>query len=149
MTVTDEQGPSASHRLNGSCHCGNIRLVVHWPVAGQPIPVRACGCSHGQKHRAVWTSHPEGSFRLSVTDPMRVNCYRFGTRTADFHVCTTCGVVPIATCEIGGARYAVVNANTFDDVSRSEVQQTATDFEGESTEARLARRRRNWMPEAR
>jgi hypothetical protein len=57
-------------------------------------------------------------------------------------------VVPIVTCTIDGARYGVVNGNTFDNVDRTELSEAATDFEGETTQARLARRRRNRMPEA-
>jgi len=49
---------------------------------------------------------------------------------------------------IEGIRYAVFNVNTFDDVDRSELVETATNFEGETKENRLARRRRNWTPEA-
>jgi hypothetical protein len=45
-------------------------------------------------------------------------------------------------------RYAVVNVNTFDDVDRSQLVETAMDFEGETSGNRLARRRRNWTPEA-
>jgi hypothetical protein len=60
----------------------------------------------------------------------------------------TCGVMPIVTCEIDGARYAVVNVNAFVDVDRSQLVETATDFEGEATADRLARRKRNWTPEA-
>jgi hypothetical protein len=41
-----------------------------------------------------------------------------------------------------------VNVNTFDNVDRSQLIETSTDFEGETTENRLARRRRNWTPEA-
>jgi hypothetical protein len=40
-------------------------------------------------------------------------------------------------------KYAVVNATTFANVDRSELVKMDTDFEGETTESRLARRRRN------
>jgi hypothetical protein len=56
--------------------------------------------------------------------------------------------MPIATCTIDGMPYAVINVNTFDDVDRRELVETATDFEGETTDNRLARRRRNWTPGA-
>ena len=135
-------------RIHGSCHCGNLRVLFDWPRAEPRIPVRACGCALCTKHRAVWTSHPKGRFALHVADESRVTPYRFGTKTADFHVCTTCGVVPIVTCVIDEERYAVVNVNCFDNVDRSELDETPTDFEGESTENRLARRKRNWTPEA-
>jgi hypothetical protein len=47
-----------------------------------------------------------------------------------------------------GIRYAVLNVNTFDDVDRSELVETTTNFESETIESRLARRQRNWTPEA-
>jgi hypothetical protein len=134
-------------RIHGSCHCGNIRFTFDWPDSGVRIPVRACGCGHCRKHKAVWTSHPDGRFDLRIADNSRVTQYRFGTKTADFHVCSICGVVPIVSCVIDGARYAVVNANTFDDVEKSQLVEAASDFEGETAENRLARRRRNWTPE--
>jgi hypothetical protein len=49
---------------------------------------------------------------------------------------------------IEGIRYAVFNVNTFEDIDRSQLVETATNFEGETAENRLARRRRNWTPEA-
>jgi hypothetical protein len=138
-----------SHRrIEARCHCGNICVMLDWPDAGPAIAVRACGCGFCRKHGAAWTSHPEGRFRVQIDDPARVTAYRFGTETADFHVCASCGVVPIVTCVIDDARYAVINANTFEGVERSQLVAAATNFEGETTESRLARRSRNWMREA-
>jgi hypothetical protein len=139
--------PVSYRRIHGSCHCGNIRFTFDLPDPGPTIPVRACGCGHCAKHRAAWTSHPGGRFHLRIADDARVTRYRFGTKTADFHVCSDCGVVPIVTCMIEGARYAVVNVNTFDDVDRSQLVEAVSNFEGETTESRLVRRRRNWTPE--
>jgi hypothetical protein len=141
------QDRTAYRQINGSCHCGNIHFTLDWPASGPTIPVRACGCDHCKKHRGVWTSHPDGRFRLSIADQYQAGEYQFGTKTADFHVCKTCGIVPIVTCVIDGGRYAVVNVNTFDNVDRTELSEAPTDFKGESTADRLARRRRNWTPE--
>jgi hypothetical protein len=99
------------------------------------------------RHGARWTSHPDGAFRLSIADPALITHYRFGSNSADFHVCTRCGAIPIVTSLIEGRRYAVLNANTFE-VERSHFVESATNFEGETLAERLARRRRNWMPEA-
>jgi hypothetical protein len=140
--------PVSYRRIHGSCHCGNIRVLFDWPDSGPTIPVRACGCGHCTKHGAVWTSHPHGRFYLQIADDSQVTRYRFGTETADFHVCSTCGVVPIVTCVIDGARYAVLNANTFDNVDKSQLAEAPANFEGETTKNRLARRQRNWTPEA-
>jgi hypothetical protein len=141
------ENPASSRLIHARCHCGNVRVRIEWPELGA-IPSRACGCGLCTRHRAAWTSHPQGRFHLEVADDARVTRYRFGTKTADFHVCTTCGVIPIVTCTIAGRRYAVFNVNTFADVDRSQLIEAATNFEGETTDDRLARRRRNWMPEA-
>jgi hypothetical protein len=139
--------PSSFRPIHGSCHCGNIQFTLDWPGPGHTIPVRACSCGHCRKHRGVWTSHPAGRFRMAIADAAQSGRYQFGTKTADFHVCRTCGIVPIVTCVIEGARYAVVNVNTFDNVDSSELAETPSNFEGEGPESRLARRRRNWTPE--
>ena len=47
---------------------------------------------------------------------------------------------------IDSQTFAVVNVNTFDDLAGLELTRSATDFEGETTTDRLARRRRNWIP---
>lgn len=133
-------------RINGSCHCGNIRFTFDWPDDSATIPARACGCSFCCKHRAVWTSHPQGPVMFLPGDPSRVHRYRFGTGTADFLICSDCGVAPVVTCDIGGASYAVVNVNCFDDAGPIGLDEAATDFEAESAEERLARRQRNWSP---
>src|SRR5262245_2921466 len=140
--------PVTYRRIRGSCHCGNLRVIFDRPKSEPAIPARACSCGLCRKHRAAWTSHPDGRFHLEITDESRVTQYRLGTKTANFHVCLTCGAIPIVTCMIEGIRYAVFNVNTFDDVDRSELVETATNFDAETTENRLARRRRNWTPEA-
>lgn len=123
---------TAFRRIEGSCHCGNIRFTLNWPDPSQRIPARACGCGHCTKHGAAWTSNPNARFSLLIADPTHVAIYRFGTKTADFHVCTTCGVTPIVTWTIEGVRRAVFNIRTFDGFDRSELVETATDFEAES-----------------
>ncbi|MDH3738984.1 MAG: hypothetical protein OER92_07305 [Alphaproteobacteria bacterium] len=140
-----EEASSIRH-IHGSCHCGNIRFVFRRPETGDGIAVRACGCTFCLKHRGVWTSHPQGRVELAYDDSERVQRYRFGTATADFYICRECGVAPIVTSDIDGSSYAVVNVNCFDDVDRAELVETATDFDGEATDDRLARRQRNWSP---
>jgi hypothetical protein len=140
---------ATSHRrIESSCHCGNIRVALDWPASAPTIAARACGCAFCAKHGAAWTSHPHGRFHLSIADEGRTTRYRFGSKTADFHVCLTCGVVPIVTCTIEDARYAVFNVNAFADADPAQVVTAAANFEGEATGDRLARRKRNWTPEA-
>lgn len=133
-------------KIDGRCHCGNIRFVLSWPVAEGSIPVRACSCSFCTKHGGVYTSHPDAEVDVRIEDVQQVQRYRFGTATADFHICRTCGVVPIVTSRIDGTLYAVVNVNSFEGVDPSELNSSVTDFDGETTDDRLARRQRNWIP---
>jgi hypothetical protein len=69
------------------------------------------------QHGGVWTSCPTGSLTVSVKgSPARIKIRAFGTKTAEFHVCTACGVVPVVTSRIGGRLYAVVSVNAFEKV---------------------------------
>jgi hypothetical protein len=135
--------------IEGACHCGNLRIALDWPASAPRIPARACGCTFCRKHGATWTSHPEAVLVVHVTDPARVERYTFGTRTAEFHVCRTCGVPVLATCRIDDHDYAVVNINTFEGVDAALFDRGTSDFDGEALDDRLARRRSRWIPDVR
>ncbi len=132
-------------RITGRCHCGNISFTLDWRPEPAQIPARACTCSFCTRHGGVWTSCPTGSLKVSVRSPERVSNYAFGTKTAEFHVCATCGVVPVVTSRIGGLMYAVVNVNTFEGVDPSLLKRASASFDGEDEAQRLARRARNWI----
>jgi hypothetical protein len=129
----------------GACHCGNIRYDLDWQPDPTEIPARACTCSFCLKHGGIWTSKPEAVLRVRVKDEGLVSKYRFGTATADFHVCSRCGAVPMVTCRMEDRLYAVVNVNTFDNVDESLLRRAVARFDGEDERSRLARRKRNWI----
>lgn len=131
--------------INGSCHCGNISFELTWVPDPSEIPARACACSFCAKHGGVWTSNPNGSLRVNVGEPALVSKYSFGTRTALFHICSRCGVVPVVTSLIDAHLYAVVSVNAFNNVDQSLLRRAPASFEGETVESRLARRKRNWV----
>ena len=135
--------------IPGACHCGNLCFTLEWRPAPTEIPARACGCSFCQKHGGVWTSCPQGVLEVRVRDPQQVQRYAFGTRTADFHVCRSCGVVPVVTSEIAGHLYAVVSVNAMEGLDAALVRRAPASFEAESEAARLARRARNWIADVR
>jgi hypothetical protein len=131
--------------ITGSCHCANISFALAWEPEPSEIPARACTCSFCIKHGGVWTSCPTGSLKVTVNDPSLVSKYAFGTKTAQFHICSKCGVVPVVTSRIDGRLYAVVSVNAFEGVEPSLLRRASATFEGEGEGDRLARRKRNWI----
>ena len=131
--------------IRGKCHCGNISFSLTWEPDPVLIPARACTCSFCVKHGGVWTSNPSGALRVSIGDRAMTTRYAFGTRTADFHVCSVCGVVPVVTSEIDGRIYAVVSVIAFEGIDAAMLQRTPASFDGEGEDSRLARRKRNWI----
>ncbi len=132
-------------QIEGKCHCGNIRYTLHWPGDGSDLKARACGCSFCIKHGGVWTSHRDARLEAEVADAGLLSNYRFGTATADFHVCARCGVVPFVVSSIEGRDYAVVNVNTFEGIDVAALPKVPASFDGEGTGERLDRRQRNWI----
>ena len=133
--------------ISGKCHCGNISFQLDWKPEPKEIPARACTCTFCQKHGGVWTSCPTGSLKVNVKDPSRVSKYAFGTKTADFHICSGCGVVPVVTSRQDGRLYAVVSVNAFENVEPSMLKTAPASFDAEDEAKRLARRKRGWIPD--
>ena len=131
--------------IHGGCHCGNIHFELEWPTDTLRIAARECGCTFCQMRGGIWTSNPAARLDSVVEDDEHVSLYRFGTETAEFHVCAKCGVVPFVTSEIDGHLYAVVNIATFDDNESRSFDVSGTDFDGEDEASRLARRQQNWI----
>jgi hypothetical protein len=131
--------------IRGKCHCGNIAFSLTWEPEPAEIPARACDCSFCSKHGGVWTSNPSGALEVVVEEPSLISKYTFGTRAAEFHICARCGIVPIVTSRIEERLYAVVSVNTFEGVEPSLLRRVPASFDGEGEDARLARRKRNWI----
>jgi hypothetical protein len=131
--------------IKGSCHCGNIAFTLTWEPDPVEIVGRTCDCTFCVKHGGVWTSNPKGALRVAVRDPAHVSKYAFATGTAEFHICSRCGIVPVVTSTIDGHVYAVVSVNAFNNVDRAMVKRAPVTFEGESIDTRLQRRTRGWI----
>ena len=91
------------------------------------------------------------SAKLTVTfaSSSRVSPYAFGTRTATFHVCAQCGIVPLVTSEIENQVYAVVNVNVLENVDPSWLRRAAANFEGEESNRASRGGQRNWIADVR
>ena len=135
--------------ISGSCHCGNITFELGWPANSAEIPARACTCTFCVKHGGVWTSNPAGTLTVRFKDEEQVSGYAFGTKTATFHVCRQCGVVPVVTSNIEGRTHAVVSVNALNGVDPATLKRAPISFDGEGVGDRLARRERNWIADVR
>ena len=135
---------SRRFRYAGGCHCGNIEVTLASDRSPAELGTRTDTCSFCAKHGSLYTSDPAGEVELAIRDPSHVQRYRFGTKTAEFLICTTCGTFVAATMD---ERFAVVNINVL--AARAEFLATpvhVADLDAESLEARLARRRARWTP---
>ena len=92
---------------------------------------------------------PVSTLIVNIGDPALVSKYAFGTRSATFHVCGRCGIVPLVTSEIDDRLYAVVNVNVLEDVDPERLRRAPMSFEGDDMASRLARRKRNWIADVR
>jgi len=135
--------------IHGKCHCGNIAFSLLLEPEPTEVPARACSCSFCVKHGGVWTSNPRGQLEVRIGDRSTVSSYSFGTRTAEFHVCARCGVVPVVTSRIDDRLYAVVSVNAFEGVPPALLRRAPASFDGEATDSRLERRKRTWIADVR
>jgi hypothetical protein len=135
-----------THTLTGACHCGALQLTFETPTLPEKLPLRACDCSFCRKHGVRTTSDPAGTVMFRIGDPGLLQRYRFGTQTADTLICRNCGIYLAAVTEIDGALYAVVNVNALDDRTAFARMPSVMNYEGETAEQRMARRRVKWTP---
>jgi hypothetical protein len=126
----------------GGCHCGAVRIEFR---SAKSLAPRACGCSFCRRIGGRWVSDVEGQAMIDWDHDREPTIYRFGTGTADFVICSRCGVVVAAVDESEDGRICVLNLNAFDD-PHADIAAIAMDFEDESIEQRSARRRRVWTP---
>lgn len=131
-------------KLSGGCHCGNMTYILDWPSDEGPRAARFCTCSFCIKHNTNYISDPEAVLDLTISEPEKLNRYSFATGTAQFLICLECGVVPVVLGHQEGSLQGVVNSNTLENFTLPEAS-IPVSFDGESLEARLARRKKSWI----
>jgi hypothetical protein len=138
-----------SAKLEGTCHCGNIAIVLETEQDPRELPLRACDCSFCRRHGARTTSDPAWRARVGIQDPSMLSRYVFGLRTAEMVVCARCGVYCAAMMREGDRAWAVLNVNLFRDAAAAfDRPPHSMSYEGETAEERIARRKRLWTPVA-
>lgn len=135
-------------RFEGGCHCGNLHYVFEATAGLDVLGLRACQCRFCRAHNARTTSDPSGTIRIAVRDPQRLARYRFGLNTADFLICSNCGVFIGAVMEEDGAQWMTINANSFVPPPPADASVAPMDFGSEDTSGRTGRRKQRWTPVA-
>ncbi len=133
------------YRTSGRCRCGNIRFEFESGAPRSELPVRVCRCAFCVPHGARYTSDPAGAVHVEIDDGALVQRYAFGHRTAEFILCRRCGCVPLATSVIDEKTYAIININVTDDPDAFSRPPAAFDYDGETVDRRLTRRKENWI----
>ena len=93
--------PRSEAPLTGRCHCGNLELSLETSARPEELSLRADTCSFCRRHGARTTSDPSGRVVITVHHPDELLRYRFGLETADFLVCTRCGIYVAAAMNEG------------------------------------------------
>ena len=135
------------HQFEGSCHCGNIRVVYRTAVAPEDAKPRACQCSFCRKHNTRAVSDPQGRLEIAVSDGSRLLRYRFGLGLSDYLICRGCGVYVAAfMADPDEARgLATLMAGVLDAEARFPPAAPIV-YDGEDAAARRQRRRQRWTP---
>jgi len=131
---------------NGVCHCGNLKVMLQLTYPPGEVRLRACGCSFCRRHNTRSASDPGGAVDIWADDWSLVQLYRFGTRTAEFIICSRCGVYIGAMGDTASGKRAVINITCLDDRALFTREPAPTDHDGETAEQRPARRAANWTP---
>jgi hypothetical protein len=132
-------------RYQGGCHCGDLLIEFETSLNPAEIELRACQCTFCRKHASLAATDPAGHLAIWAAPGENLARYTFGLRTAEYLICKTCGVyVAAVTGESEPRGIAIVNC--LDDRRRFTSAPIAVDYDAESRDQRMERRRQRWTP---
>ena len=130
----------------GSCHCGAVRVALNLTKPAAETQLRACQCTFCTRRGTRTIADPQGRARLSAASPEALIRYQFGSKTANYLICRTCGTYLAAVLETEGRRLAVINVAGLAIDEFRDREPSPVNYDGESAADRVERRRANWMP---
>ena len=101
-------------KLTGSCHCGQLRLEFSTDLGAARFTPRECDCSFCRKHGAAYISDPAGRLSIAFSQGA-LHRYRQGSNTAEFLLCSQCGVLVAVTFEHNSRIFGAVNVGCLDE----------------------------------
>lgn len=136
---------ATTHHFTGTCHCGAIRGTLAATKPAVELQVRACQCSFCTRHGAMTVSDPAGRAVFEF-DRAALSKYQFGSRTGTSLVCARCGMYAGVTLEDGGKTWSVLNVRGLAIPEFKDRVPEPVVYEGETPQARIARRKAKWTP---
>jgi hypothetical protein len=133
-------------KYQGSCHCGNLRIEFETAISPAEIEVRACQCTFCRKHSSRTVTDPAGHLTIRAAHADHLERYTFGLRTAEYLICKTCGVYVAAVTVGESAPRGIATVNCLDEHRQFTSEPIAVDYDAESRNDRVERRRRWWTP---
>ena len=130
----------------GSCYCGAISFRYRTAVVPPEWSVRACQCGFCVAHGALSTSDTAGELSFASKAPSKLRRYRFALRTADFLLCTHCGVYIGAVIETELGHFGIINTRTLTPIPADLAEVAPARYDGEKTADRVTRREDRWTP---
>jgi hypothetical protein len=131
--------------FTGACHCGAIRGTLDASKPAGELQVRACQCGFCTRHGAMTVSDPAGRATFEI-EPTALTRYQFGARTGTSLLCARCGMYAGAILEDGGSVWSILNVRGLAIPEFKDRRAEPVVYEGETPEARIARRKARWTP---
>ena len=138
--------PDNRRSFTGSCHCGALGFSFATALPVVEWSIRACQCRFCRTHGALTTSDPAGRLRFHLHNPASLQRYRFGLKTADFLLCTHCGVYVGAQIATARGAFGIINALAIVPALRHLPIAVPADYSSESLSNRVDRREQRWTP---
>jgi hypothetical protein len=91
-------------------------------------------------------SDPSGSLEFTANSPDLLNRYRFGLKTADFLLCSKCGVYIGALIKTEQGRFGIINTHALLEVPTQFAPTEPMSYDAEDVAGRVSRRELRWTP---
>jgi hypothetical protein len=144
-TGRHQSSMSEPRTFTGTCHCGAIRGTLYATKPAAELQVRACQCSFCARHGAMTVSDPAGLAAFEI-ERSALAKYQFGTRTGISLICARCGMYVGVMLEDGGKVWSVLNVRGLAIPEFAGRTPEPVVYDGETPEARIARRKAKWTP---
>jgi hypothetical protein len=133
-------------RFEGRCHCGNLSIAFETTIDPGALPVRECACTFCRRHGARSIADRNGWASVRAERVDLVSRYDFGLHTAEFWICSRCGVYVAAVMREPGRIYATINVRCLDDAAAFTSPPVTMNYDQDDATQRRARRREQWTP---